>query len=61
MVSPMENRDRTEEFIKSTDSTLSLSNSTLTRAALYYLELMGESMISRDAEARSTPISSPIA
>lgn len=52
----MENKESTEEFINSTDSTLSLSKSILTRAALYSLELMGESMTNKEAEAKSTPI-----
>lgn len=61
MVYPIENKDRTEEFIKSTDYTFSFSNNTLTKAALYSLELIGESMINRDAVAKSTPINYPIA
>lgn len=57
----MENKDRTELFMKRTDYTFSLSNKTLTSAALYYLLLIGESMTRRDADARSTPMSYPIA
>lgn len=47
--------------MKRTDSTFNLSNKTLTRAALYYFEFIGESMISNEAEAKSTPISYPMA
>ncbi len=61
MVYPIENNDRTEEFIKSTDYTLSFSNNTLTKAALYSFEFIGESMINRGAVSKSTPINYPIA
>lgn len=57
----MENNERTEEFIKSTDSTLSLSKRTLTRAALYYLLFIGESIINSEAVVKSTPINYEIA
>lgn len=61
IVSPIEKSESTDEFMKRTDSTFNLSNRTSTNSALYYLLLMGESMISREALPRSTPINSEIA
>lgn len=61
IVYPIENNDRTDEFINSTDSTLSFSNNTLTKAALYSFEFIGESIIKSEAVAKSTPINYPIA
>lgn len=61
LVSPIENKDNTEEFINRTDSTFNLSNNTSISCALYSLVLMGESMINSEAVERSTPMMSLMA
>jgi hypothetical protein len=58
MVDPTEKRERTEEFMNSTEGDLSFSKRPRVNLALYYFELVGESMIKILALALSTPITS---
>ena len=60
IVYPIENSDKTEEFMRRTDSTFKVWKTSSINLALYSLLLIGESIIKREAEGKSTPMRSLI-